>query len=150
MGASEHRVTRSSAGRLEIALCGDITDKSVAAAEAEARTHLSAAKAGTVALIVDLRGLHGASLAARDALVALQQALAGKLRQSAYVADTAAGRGLALWIRHTVQHQVVKSFVGHEDAQAWLSAEAGPTTGIRPVARTRRLTPPPGTRRIAG
>ena len=150
MGASEHRVTRTSAGKLEIALSGELSEKTVAAAEAEARAQISAAKAGTVALIVDLRGMRGASLAARDALVSLQQALAGKLRQSAYVADTAAGRGLSLWIRHTVHDQVVKSFAGHEDAQAWLSAEAGPTTGVRPVARTRRLTPPHRTRRIAG
>ena len=147
MGASEHRVTRSSAGQLEIGLSGELSEKTVAAAEADARAQISAAKSGTVALIIDLRGMLGASLTARDALVALQQALASKLRQTAYVADTAAGRGLALWIRHTVQDQVVKSFAGHEDAHAWLSAEAGPTTGVRPVTRPRRLTPRPGSRR---
>jgi hypothetical protein len=150
MGASPCRVTRSSAGQLEIAFSGDLTDAEVAAAEAEARAQVSAAKASTVALVVDLRGLHGASLAARDALVALQQALAAKLCQSAYVADTPAGRGLSLWIRHTTPEQVVKAFSNHDDARAWLASEVGPTTGVRPVARGRRLTPPPGRRRVAG
>jgi phage-related tail protein len=149
MGASEHRVTRSSASRLEIAFSGDLTERDVAAAEAEARALLSAAKAGTVALVVDLRGLRGANPVARDALVALQLAVGGKLGQSAYVADSAAGRGLSLWIRHTLQDQVVKSFSTHEDAVAWLCAEAGPTTGVRPVARARKPTNPGG-RRAAG
>lgn len=151
MGASQHRVTRSSAGQLEIALSGELTEQAVAAAEADARAQISATKAGTVALVIDLRGLQGASLAARDALVALQQALASKLRQSAYVADTPAGRGLSLWIRHTVQDQVVKAFSSHEDAHAWLSSEmVGPTTGVRAVTRGRKVTPPPpGSRRAS-
>ena len=149
MGPCQPRVIRASAVRLEIALAGELSAHAVAAAEAEARAQLSAAKPGGVALVVDLRGLGGASLEARDALVALQQALAPKLRQTAYVADTPAGRGLSLWLRHTVQDQVIKAFGGREDALAWLVADAGPTTGVRPVARSRRPTPLMRPRRVS-
>jgi len=108
---------------------------------ADARAQLSAARPGSVAVLIDLSGLETCSLEARDAIVAMQRALGGKARQTAYVADTATGRGVSLWVRHTVDDQVIKAVASRDDALAWLSAEAGPTTGVRPVVRSRRMTP---------
>ena len=149
MGSSQSRVTRRSAGQLEVSLAGEVTEQAVAEAEADARAQLSVARPGSVAVLVDLSGLATCSLAARDAVVSLQRALGGKVRQTAYVADTAVGRGVSLWVRHTVDDQVIKAVSSRDDAQAWLAAEAGPTTGVRPVVRSRRLTPLK-TRKAAG
>jgi hypothetical protein len=129
---------------------GQVSEQAVAEAEAEARAVVSAAKPGTVCLLLDLRGVTTATLKARDALVAMQQALAQRLRQTAYVADTPAGRGLSLWVRHTVQDQAIKAVASREEALAWLTADPGPTTGVRPVVPGRRKTPANGTRRAAG
>jgi hypothetical protein len=140
MGAGRYVVIRSAADQLVVELAGELTERTLVNCEAEARVQLSVAKP-SVRVIVDLVEVTGYSLEARDALVALQSQLASKASQTAYVADSAAGRGLALWVSHMSPGQVIKSFARRSDAEAWLAGSAGPTTGVRPVARARALDP---------
>lgn len=137
----QYQVARKSADQLEIALSGELTERVVVACDADARAQLSATKPSGVAVIVDLTGVTGYSLEARDALLNLQRSLAGKARQTAYLADCAAARSLSLWVRHMAEGQAVSIFATRDDAGPWLAGTSGPTTGVRPVARARRTTP---------
>jgi hypothetical protein len=103
-----------------------------------------------VAVLIDLTQVTGYSLEARDALVGLQRSLAAKSRQSAYLASSAPSRSLSLWVRHTTEAPSLHVFNDLGDAIAWLAGSAGPTTGVRPVARARRHTPTPRRNKIAG
>jgi hypothetical protein len=149
MGTGQFEVTRKSADQLEIALGGELTERTVASCDAEVRAQLSASKPAGVAVLVDLTKVSGYSLEARDALVGLQRSLAGKARQTAYLASNAGSRSLSLWVRHNADAQTVKIFNDMTDAQAWIGGFSGPTTGVRPVARARKETPA-SRRKIAG
>jgi hypothetical protein len=150
MGMGQFEVTRRSADQLEIALVGELTERTVVSCDAEVRAQLSASKPAGVAVLIDLSRVTGYSLEARDALVGLQRSLAAKARQSAYLADGAPSRSLSLWVRHTTAAQALHVFNDMADALAWLSGTPGPTTGVRPVARARRLTPTARRNKIAG
>ena len=141
MGVGRFVVIRSAADQLAVELAGDLTERTLVSCEAEARVQLSVAKPG-VKVLVDLLQVSGYSLEARDGIVALQAHLGTKAGQTAYVADSAAGRGLALWVSHMSATQVIKSFTRRSDAEAWLAGGAGPTTGVRPVVRARDVDPP--------
>jgi hypothetical protein len=141
MGVGRFVVLRRAADQLTVELAGDLSERTLVTCEAEARAQLSVAKPG-VKVLIDLVGVQGYSLEARDALVALQRHLASKATQTAYVTDSAAGRGLALWVSHMSENQVIKSFARRADAEAWLAGVAGPTTGVRPVARAVEHGPP--------
>lgn len=141
MGVGRFVVIRSAADQLVVELGGELSERTLVTCEAEARVQLSVAKPG-LKVLVNLVEVRGYSLEARDALVALQSHLGTKAGQTAYVADSAAGRGLALWVSHMSASQVIKSFSRRSDAEAWLAGSAGPTTGVRPVARARDLDPP--------
>jgi hypothetical protein len=127
--------------RFEVELKGELSERTLLACEAEVRTQLSAAKAGGVKALIDLFGVEGYSVEARDVLVTLQRFLGGKASQTAFISDSALGRSLALWVAHMTEGQVIKSFSRHEDSTAWLSGSVGPTTGIRPVLRARERWP---------
>lgn len=120
------------------------------ACEAEVRAQLSVTKAGGVKVLIDLVGVAGYSLEARDALVALQRFLGGKASQTAFVADSPSSRSLALWIAHMTEGQVIKSFLQRDQANAWLADNTGPTTGVRPVLRAREPARARKRRRAAG
>jgi hypothetical protein len=137
MGAGRFVILRKAADQLEVELAGELSEHTLVSCEAEVRTQLSVIKPGCVRVLIDLTSVQGYSLEARDGLVALQRHLGNKAAQTAYIADSPAGRGLALWITHMTQGQVVKSFARRDDAEAWLGGSAGPTTGVRPVAHVR-------------
>jgi hypothetical protein len=141
MAGSRFQIHRRTADRLDIELAGELDERIVLACEAEVRAQLSLAKAGGMSIAIDLLGLDGYSLAARDQLVALQRVLGDKAAQTAFVVRSSASRGLALWITHMVQGQVIKSFAQREDALSWLAGRVGPTTGVRPVLRARDRGP---------
>jgi len=141
MGSEQFQVARKSPDHLEIALSGELTERLVVACDGEVRAQLSASKPSGVAVLVDLTRVTGYSLEARDALLGLQRSLSNKARQTAYLAYSAPARSLSLWVRHMAEGQVVRIFGVIEDATAWLAGTAGPTTGVRPVARARRTTP---------
>jgi hypothetical protein len=137
MGAGRFVILRRAADQLEVELAGELSERTLAACEAEVRTQLSVIKPGCVKVLIDLMVVQDYSLEARDSLVALQRHLGIKAAQTAYIADSPAGRGLALWITHMTQGQVVKAFPRRDDAELWLAGSAGPTTGVRPVAHVR-------------
>ena len=137
MGAGRFVILRKAADQLDVELAGELNERSLVACEAEVRTQLSVAKPGCVKVLVDLAAAQGYSLEARDALVALQRYLGGKAAQTAYVANSPAGRGLALWVTHMTEGQVIKTFARRDEADGWLAGAAGPTTGVRPVAHVR-------------
>jgi hypothetical protein len=134
MGAGRFVVLRRAADQLVVELAGELSECTLVTCEAEARAQLSVAKPG-VKVLLNLVDVQGYSLEARDCLVVLQRHLGSKAIQTAYVADSVASRGLALWVSHMSNNQVIKSFACRGDAEAWLAGAAGPTTGVRPVAR---------------
>jgi len=137
MGAGRFVSVRRAADQLDLELIGELEERILLACDADARAQLTAAKPGVVKVLVDLTGVQGYTLEARDGLVVLQRHLGDRACQTAYVADSAAGRGLALWVVHMTEGQVIKCFARRSDAAAWLCGSAGPTTGIRPVTRAR-------------
>jgi hypothetical protein len=139
-------VLRRAADQLVVELLGELSERTLLTCEAEARAQLSVAKPG-VKLLIDLTGVQGYSLEARDCLVVLQRHLGSKATQTAYVAASAAGRGLALWVSHMSDGQLIKSFARRGDAEGWLAGAAGPTTGVRPVARELEAKPAQATQK---
>jgi hypothetical protein len=107
----------------------------IAACEGEIRASLSAARNGSVRVLVDLAEVDGYSLGAREALVALQGVIGRRSCQTAYCAAGTEGRALALWVVHMSAEQVVKTLRSRQDALAWLGGEGPPSTGVRPLAR---------------
>ena len=149
MGAGRFVILRKAADQLEVELAGELSERTLVACEAEVRAQLSVIKPGCVKVLIDLVSVQGYSLEARDGLVALQRHLGNKAAQTAYVAESPAGRGLALWITHMTRGQVVKGFSRRDDAETWLVGSAGPTTGVRPVAAVRDGARPPRRRKRA-
>ena len=137
MGAGRFAIVRRATDHLDIELAGELSDRVLITCDAEVCAQLSAAKPGVVRVLIDLVAVEAYSIEARDALVSLQKHLAGKASQTAFVAATAVSRGLALWVAHVSQGQVIMSFSRRGDAESWLLGSTGPTTGIRPVARAR-------------
>jgi hypothetical protein len=137
MGVGRFVILRKAADQLEIELSGELSDRTLVTCDAEVRAQLSAARAGSVRVLIDLVSIAGYSIEARDGLVSLQRHLAGKANQTAYVTDSPASRGLALWVGHMTEGQVIKTFARRADAESWLAGSIGPTTGIRPVTRAR-------------
>jgi ABC-type transporter Mla MlaB component len=137
MGAGHFEICRSSADRVELELSGELSESTLLDCEAELRAQLCATKAGGIKVVVDLRRVKGYSLEARMLLVALQRFLGDKASQTAFIAASAAGRSLALWVAHMTEGQVLKSFGRREDAADWLCGSVGPKTGVRPVLRAR-------------
>ena len=137
MRAGGFRIARRTAGRLEVELSGDLTEPIVRACEADVRAQLGVTKADAIKASIDLRAVRGYTLEARDGLVSLQRFLGAKASQTAFIANSAEGRGLALWVMHTTEGQVIKTFAHLEEGDAWLLGATGPTTGVRPVAQAQ-------------
>ena len=143
-------IRRWATDQLEVDLHGELSAHTLSACETELRAQLSATKTGTLMVLVDLLRVDNYTLEARDALVGVQRFLGGKASQTAIVAATAAGRGLGLWVTHVVEAQVIKTFADRDVAKAWLAQRSAPTTGVRPLARGRSITPLVHTKKVAG
>lgn len=141
MVAGHFRICRKAADRLEVELAGELAEPSLLACEAEIRAQLSVTKLGGIKVLIDLVGVQGYSLQARDELVALQRFLGSKASQTAFIANSPSSRSLALWIAHMTDGQVIKSFGTREDAAAWFAGNVGPSTGVRPVLRAQERNP---------
>jgi hypothetical protein len=151
MAAGRFKVCRRAADRLDVELAGELEEDVILACEAEVRAHLCVVKQGGVRITIDLLGLESYSLTARDQLVALQRFLGERAGQTAFLVGSSASRGLALWITHMVQGQVIKAFNRREDAAGWLSGGGlGPSTGVRSVLRAGDPSSARPRRRTAG
>ena len=149
MVAGHFRIRRNAADRLVVELEGDLDQRIVLDCDAEVRAQLSVAKPGGVKVVIDLLGVVGYSIEARDELVSLQRFLGAKASQTAFVTASTAGRSLALWIAHMTEGQVIKAVSNHEAAVAWFAGASGPTTGVRPVVPRDRDGATPRRRRRA-
>ncbi|MFI5308192.1 MAG: hypothetical protein ACHQ53_12605 [Polyangiales bacterium] len=151
MAAGRFKVCRKAADRLDVELAGELVEDVIVACEAEVRAQLCVVKQGGVRIAIDLLGLESYSLTARDQLVALQRFLGERAGQTAFLVGSSASRGLALWITHMVEGQVIKSFNRCDDAASWLSGgNLGPSTGVRSVLRARDPQSARPRRRTAG
>src|SRR5882757_3586595 len=91
-------IRRWATDQLQIELQGELDEGVLAACQTEVRALLSAAKAGSIMVLVDLQRVDSYCLKARDELVVLQRFLGAAANQTAFVANTAAARALALWV----------------------------------------------------
>jgi len=127
---------RRRATAIEIVLSGVLDSTTVLACEREVRAQLALAPVGGRAL-VDLSQVTGYEVDARDHLVSLQRSVGAKASQTAYVAESAEARGLALWVMHSANHggpsQIVRPFARAEDAREWLAGEDNMASGVRDV-----------------
>lgn len=153
MAVGHFGICRRAVDRFEVELKGELSEQTLLACETEVRTQLSVTKTGGVKVLIDLAGVEGYSLEARDVLVSLQRFLGGRASQTAFISDSALGRSLALWVARMTEGQVIESFSRREDSTVWLSGGVEPATGARPVLRPRkrhsegRLTGRPARRR---
>lgn len=76
-------------------------------------------------VVFDLCQLEQSSVFARSTLVRVQQALKAKARRTAYVADRARFRGLALWVINLSEDPNAKAVMNHALADEWIGAQSG-------------------------
>jgi hypothetical protein len=135
MDPSRYAVVRRASDWLEVSLKGDLDAQVLLACEREVRAQIALAPPGLRA-IVNLSEVRGYHLEAREQLVSMQRCIGAKAAQTAYVAEGAPGRALALWVIHTSQGQVVRSFARAAEAEQWLAEQNGdPQSGVREVQR---------------
>jgi hypothetical protein len=142
MATGRYAVRRHATECLEVDFEGTLDAATVMACERELRTQLAHAPNGLRA-VVNLIGVSGYQLEARDHLVAMQRFIGSKATQTAYTASSAEARGLGLWVVHSSQSQLVKLFGRAEDASSWLDGVVDAQSGVRKVdddARRRRRT----------
>jgi hypothetical protein len=135
MARGRYAVRRRATG-IEIVLTGVLDSATVLACEREVRAQLSLAPVGGRAL-VDLSQVTGYEVDARDHLVSLQRSVGAKAAHTAYVAESAEARGLALWVMHSANERgssnIVRPFARADDAAEWLSGGADLASGVREV-----------------
>jgi anti-anti-sigma regulatory factor len=107
--------------RLVVKLRGELTPEAAEEAKAAVMSTLEGVD-GSVSVLFDFCGLTESSVFARSVLVELQTALKGQGRRSAYVANVARFRGLALWVINLSEDQRAKSCINYKVADAWLAS----------------------------
>jgi len=138
MGLGRYAVVRRATDWLEVTLEGDLDAQTTLSCEREVRTQITLAPS-TLRALVSLSGVTGYQLEAREQLVSLQRCIGAKASQTAYIAESAPGRALALWVIHTAQGQVVRSFSRAMEASDWLGVSDPTQSGVREVRRTRPI-----------
>lgn len=138
MALGRYAVVRRATDCLEVTLEGDIDPQIALSCEREVRAQIALAPS-TLRAIVSLSGVTGYQLEAREQLVSLQRCIGAKAAQTAYLAESAPGRALALWVIHTAQGQVVRSFSRAAEAADWLGISDPTQSGVREVKNTRRI-----------
>lgn len=138
MAIGRYAVVRRATDCLEVTLEGDIDPQIALSCERDVRAQIALAPSSLRA-IVSLSGVTGYQLEAREQLVSLQRCIGAKAAQTAYLADSAPGRALALWVIHTAQGQVVRSFSRAAEAADWLGISDPTQSGVREVKNTRRI-----------
>jgi hypothetical protein len=140
MALGRYAVVRRATDCLEVTLEGDLDPQTALSCEREVRAQIALAPS-TLRAIVSLSGVTGYQLEAREQLVSLQRCIGAKAAQTAYLAESAPGRALALWVIHTSQGQVVRSFSRAAEAADWLGISDPTQSGVREVKSTRRINP---------
>lgn len=133
MTPGRYAVLRRASDWLEVTLEGDLDAQMTLACEREVRAQIALAPSGLRA-VVSLSNVAGYHLEAREQLVSMQRCIGAKAAQTAYVAQGAPGRALALWVIHNSLGQLVRSFARTAEAEQWLSEKGSdPQSGVREV-----------------
>lgn len=138
MSLGRYAVARRATDWLEVTFEGDLDAQITLSCEREVRAQITLAPS-TLRAIVSLSGITGYQLEAREQLVSLQRCIGAKASQTAYIAESAPGRALALWVIHTAQGQVVRSFSRATEAADWLGVSDPTQSGVREARKTRPI-----------
>lgn len=117
------QITRSAKQWLTVQLCGELDESTALCCERETRVDLALVVRPSLRVLWDLRLLTGYSLESRGVVVRLQQYLSPKSLRTAYVADAAAARSLALWVARMGSQTGACIAGDHAEAEAWLESE---------------------------
>ena len=102
-------------------------------------------KAGSkLAVLIDFRGMTECGIYARSELIEMQKRLKDVARRTAYIADVARFRGLAMWIVNISDDPNAKVCVSEEQVAAWFDTTISrlqeiETRTASALARTRGL-----------
>jgi hypothetical protein len=140
------RIERSIQGRLVVAPEGNL-DEALARRLHDALTGELDRQPSTEVL-VDLRNVGDYQPAAREILLETQRVLLRRHCRSAWLAERARLRGLALWLMHAAEDPLSRAVLTPEQAELWLSgssrriddARARTQEALRSVERTLAAT----------
>ena len=122
-------VLKNSGPELKVDLFGVLSAQAVREVLSAVTPKLS----GVSACIINTMGVNDCLEEARAELVRLQQAVAARVRRTAWVDDRARFRGVALWVMHLANDPNAKAVANADQAAKWLAS-----TELREAAAERR------------
>ncbi|MEW6435046.1 MAG: hypothetical protein AB1730_26395 [Myxococcota bacterium] len=122
-------VLKSSGPELKVDLFGVLTAQAVR----EVLSAITPKLSGVSACIINTMGVNDCLEEARAELVRLQQAVAARVRRTAWVDDRARFRGVALWVMHLAGDPNAKAVANADQAAKWLASNE-----LREAAAERR------------
>jgi hypothetical protein len=120
MANTRFQLFRSASHTLTLQLSGDLDEAVALHCERETRADLTLVMRPSLRVLWDLSALRSYSLESRVVVVRLQQYLSTKALRTAYIANTAAARSLALWAARMGGQSAACIAADHAGAQAWL------------------------------
>ena len=120
MANASFQLFRSASHSLTLRLSGDLDEAVALHCERETRTDLMLVVRPSLRVLWDLSALQSYSLESRVVVVRLQQFLSTKALRTAYVANTAAARSLALWAARMGGQPTACIAADQSGADAWL------------------------------
>lgn len=110
--------------RIVVSITGELSPEH--AADLSAEMLVTAERAPTPKMVViDFRKMTACGIFARSELIKMQRGLRDSNARTAYVADVARYRGLALWVINLAEDQGAKVCFHDDMADAWLASTAG-------------------------
>lgn len=122
-------VLKNSGPELKVDLFGVLSAQAVREVLSAVMPKLS----GVSACIINTMGVNDCLEEARAELVRLQQAVAARVRRTAWVDDRARFRGVALWVMHLAGDPNAKAVANADQAAKWLASNE-----LREAAAERR------------
>lgn len=122
-------VFKNSGPELKVDLFGVLSAQAVR----EVMTAVTPKLSGVTGCIINTMGVNDCLEEARAELVRLQQAVAARVRRTAWVDDRARFRGVALWVMHLAGDPNAKAVANADQAAKWLAS-----TELREAAAERR------------
>jgi hypothetical protein len=144
MANPSFQLFRSASHTLTLRLSGDLDEAVALHCERETRADLTLVVQPSLRVLWDLRALSSYSLESRVVVVRLQQFLAAKALRTAYVANTAAARSLALWAARMGDQSAACIAADGAAAEAWLCGQDESAVCIVLARGMRPLREEPG------
>lgn len=117
-------------GQLRATLRGELTTEGAVALREQICEEVSDASDKLVVLF-DFRALTECGVFARSELIKLQRILMNEASRTAYVADVARFRGLAMWVVNIAEDQNAKVCTTEVMAQSWIKSSVERRVEIR-------------------